>query len=253
MNEVFCQSCSMPIHDEALFGRESSGEINTNYCLYCFENGRFKQEDITMEEMIEYCVPFLIEDGMKEEEATSLLKQSIPYLKRWRKGGGTFQPIFKNKDAFTFMGISTRTRNEVEARQGGRIPSLWEQYYGQKVADKIGYSGSEEPTVALYSDYESDVSGEYQFSIGKSVKNVGDKVNDFYVKVIPASTYAVFTTEKGNLTDVVGKAWLDIWAWFQSSGLERTYTGDFEIYDERCMDLSNVQVDIYVAIKNTEL
>ena len=42
-------------------------------------------------------------------------------------------------------------------------------------------------------------------------------------------------------------AWIDIWKWFETSGVERTYTGDFELYDERCVDPDQAVVDIYIS------
>ncbi|MFC5589573.1 hypothetical protein ACFPRA_11775 [Sporosarcina soli] len=40
-----------------------------------------------------------------------------------------------------------------------------------------------------------------------------------------------------------------MWRWFEQEEVECTYTGDFEVYDERCLDPQNAQVDIYIAIK----
>jgi len=80
---VYCQSCGMPLHDEKLFGTEKENGRSTDYCIYCYEKGEFKQANITMEDMIEICVPFMKEDGMSEDEARVLLNQSLPSLKRW--------------------------------------------------------------------------------------------------------------------------------------------------------------------------
>ncbi|WP_129045576.1 zinc ribbon domain-containing protein [Companilactobacillus metriopterae] len=49
--EKFCQSCGMPLNSENL-GTESDGSKSSKYCNYCYENGKFIEPDITIEEMI---------------------------------------------------------------------------------------------------------------------------------------------------------------------------------------------------------
>lgn len=83
MTQTFCQSCAMPLKDEVL-ATEANGEKNPDYCIYCYENGAFKQPDLTMDEMIQVCVPFMVEEGMAQDEATRILKEQLPTLKRWQ-------------------------------------------------------------------------------------------------------------------------------------------------------------------------
>ena len=83
MKTVNCQSCGMPINEEKLFGTEKDGARSNEYCVYCYENGEFKQPDMTIEDMINVCVPHMKEDGMSEDKARTLLKQFLPTLKRW--------------------------------------------------------------------------------------------------------------------------------------------------------------------------
>nr|WP_259548674.1 zinc ribbon domain-containing protein [Heyndrickxia oleronia] len=249
MNQVFCQSCGMPMKESSVFGTELTGEKNKEFCLYCYENGEFKQPNMTMEEMIQFCIPFMVEEGMKEDEALTILQKSMPYLKRWRKSEPISEPKIVLKDGFTFMGINTRTTNAIEATPEGVIPSMWEKYYTGEIAAQIPNQVNPQHTIALYSNYESDVSSEYDFSIGTQVEEPNQSSNDFVIKTIPASNYAVFTTNQGKFTEIVPMAWIDIWKWFETSGVERTYTGDFELYDERCVDPDQAVVDIYIAIK----
>lgn len=84
MNDI-CQSCGMPMQ-ESDYGKNADGSVNKEYCKYCFHNGSFSKDE-TMEEMIESCIPFMIEDGecKTAEEARDMLKKVIPSLKRWKK------------------------------------------------------------------------------------------------------------------------------------------------------------------------
>ena len=80
----------MPLGDDGdMLGTETDGSKNGDFCIYCYEKGKFT-EDITMDEMINKCVPFMLEDnddtdeeGMTADEARAQLKQIFPKLKRW--------------------------------------------------------------------------------------------------------------------------------------------------------------------------
>lgn len=83
-NMKFCQSCAMPMTDDD-FGTEKDGSKSEEYCKYCYQNGEFTS-DITMEEMIDFCVPKTAEaTGMSEEEARKMSEEFFPQLKRWMK------------------------------------------------------------------------------------------------------------------------------------------------------------------------
>lgn len=84
MFKKICQSCGMPLTDDQLLGTEKGGDKSGEYCVYCYENGQFKQPDLTMEAMVEICVPHMKESGMKEEEARAMLNDVLPKLKRWQ-------------------------------------------------------------------------------------------------------------------------------------------------------------------------
>ena len=83
MNTI-CQSCSMTMGEDD-YGYNSDGSRNVDYCKYCFPNGKFGKDE-TMEEMIESCIPFWIEDGecKTPEEARERMRKLFPTLKRWR-------------------------------------------------------------------------------------------------------------------------------------------------------------------------
>ena len=84
MDMKVCQSCGMPMHTEEIFGTEANGGKNQEYCIYCFKDGAFQLPNVTMEQMMEICIPFMKEHGMPEEQARAILKEQLPKLKRWR-------------------------------------------------------------------------------------------------------------------------------------------------------------------------
>ena len=84
MEEKYCQSCAMPLNEE-LYGINADGSRSEDYCKYCFENGAFTGE-MTMEEMIEFCVPHMAGagSGMSEDAAREMMQKFFPSLKRWK-------------------------------------------------------------------------------------------------------------------------------------------------------------------------
>ena len=85
----FCQSCGMPLNDENR-GTNADGSKNEDYCMYCYQNGKFTN-DCTMDEMIEFCAQFVDEVNknmpkpMTKEEYKDMMRRYFPMLKRWKK------------------------------------------------------------------------------------------------------------------------------------------------------------------------
>lgn len=84
VNEKYCQSCGMPMgQTDEHYGTEADGSKSTDYCGYCYDKGAFTG-DCTMEQMIEICVPHVVQNaGMSEQAARDMMKQHFPMLKRW--------------------------------------------------------------------------------------------------------------------------------------------------------------------------
>lgn len=79
-----CESCGMPIHKLADFGTNKDGTINTEYCHFCYLQGKFVDHDISLEEKIEKNINIAHSMGMTKEEATILAHETLPTLKRWK-------------------------------------------------------------------------------------------------------------------------------------------------------------------------
>ena len=269
MNVTVCQSCGMPLTTPAQFGTEADGSTTREYCIYCYKEGMFQQPNITLEGMIEMCTTILREEGTDEDSARAMLRNQLPFLKRWSTSnpeGKTTLPVRnsaddteqhstdKDKSLLTqpvryitlpgkrLAGISTRTTNAIEMSGNGCIQGLWDRYFtsGQLPAPEAARYG-------CYTDYTDGINGEYTILVGHEVAADETLPAGMNSIELPPATYAVFTSRKGPMAEVVGEAWGAVWGWNNQN--ERTFTGDFELYDERSMDPANVQVDIYIAVK----
>lgn len=83
----FCQSCGMPLSAPDIYGTEQDGSASEHYCKYCYQDGAFTAP-MTMEEMIDFCVPMMVQGnpGMTEAKAREQMLQFFPMLLRWKKG-----------------------------------------------------------------------------------------------------------------------------------------------------------------------
>lgn len=156
------------------------------------------------------------------------------------------QPTIVKKEAFQLIGISITTNNEIEMSCDGKIPHLWTQYFQEQITNQIPNKTTQTETMALYSNYESDETGNYTYTIGFPVSTISDIPENMTSLTMPAATYAVFTTRKGPLSEIIAETWQDIWKWSKANN--RAFTIDFELYDERTFDPNDAQVDIYIAL-----
>ena len=87
-NLKHCQSCGMPMTEAEHFGKNTDESKNEDYCCHCYPDGAFPGE-CTMEEMIDICVPIIVEHGTCPDEtsARKMLSEFLPTLKRWKKQG----------------------------------------------------------------------------------------------------------------------------------------------------------------------
>jgi len=85
-NTIYCQSCGMPMSEESHYGKNTDGSKSEDYCCHCYPNGAFNNPNETLEEMIESCVPFIVEAGEcpDAESARKMLYELLPTFKRWK-------------------------------------------------------------------------------------------------------------------------------------------------------------------------
>jgi predicted transcriptional regulator YdeE len=116
------------------------------------------------------------------------------------------------------------------------------------MASKIPNRARTPAMFAVYSDYESDGTGEFAYMIGSEVTTADKIPAGLAVVRIPAQTYAVFTAT-GPMPDALLGVWMSIWG----TKLPRAYTVDFEQYDARFTRPKGKEADVYVAVNEDQL
>ena len=146
-------------------------------------------------------------------------------------------------DQFDIVGIRTRTINDGSAAKD--IPALWNRFMKEDIMNRIP-NREGNSIYCLYTEYESDHLHPYDVVLGCKVKSTDDIPEGFTHLHVPASENAQFLA-KGNIEhgEAVVATWMDIW----KSTLNRAYSVDYEVYDERSADLKNAEVDIFIALK----
>lgn len=152
------------------------------------------------------------------------------------------------------VGISARTNNANMFEMNptnNKIVSTVQKYFQGGLPEKINNRKKPGVTYCVYTDYESDFTGDYTYFIGEEVDSFDDLPEGFVTHTIPTQLYAKFTNGPGPMPGVCISMWQQIWQMtpedFKS---QRAYIADFEVYDERSLDHQNVTLDIYIGIKN---
>ena len=81
-----CQSCGMPLDkDPNKGGTNLDGSISDKYCSFCFQNGKFTDEGITLQEKIEKNIQIAVSQlNIPESEAREMAESLLPNLERWK-------------------------------------------------------------------------------------------------------------------------------------------------------------------------
>ncbi|MDR0799333.1 MAG: zinc ribbon domain-containing protein [Dysgonamonadaceae bacterium] len=86
-NEVkICQSCGMPLDkDPNKGGTNSDGSKSDKYCSFCYQNGKFLDEGITLQEKIEKNIRIAVAKmNIPESQARAMAGNQLPNLERWK-------------------------------------------------------------------------------------------------------------------------------------------------------------------------
>ena len=149
------------------------------------------------------------------------------------------------------IGTTVRTNNTNESTPStAKISPTVQKYFHEALANYIPNRKTPGNTYCVYTNYESDASGEYTYFIGEEVTDVTDIPEGLTQLVIPEQTYAKFTNGPAPMPAVCINAWHEIWNMTPDTmGGQRSYIADFELYDERAQDHERVELDIYIGIQ----
>ncbi|MFL0800962.1 MAG: GyrI-like domain-containing protein [Agarilytica sp.] len=146
--------------------------------------------------------------------------------------------IVNYKEKIIF-GISARTHNENEMNpQTAKIGTLVKRFDANVT---VNYQSGAR-VYNVYSNYESDASGEYSILVGSDSPE--SSAIELEQSVILEGKYMVFK-RSGEVPQIVIDTWMKIWTYFSDDNAEhkRTYTTDFEFYK------SQNEIEIYIAIE----
>ena len=158
------------------------------------------------------------------------------------KEGLSSEPEPRRAEGKRIAGLAIRTTNAAEFSPAtAKIPALWGRFASERWADKLERIGGFGPVTAVYSAYESDVSGSYQLLVGRQVSETATLVEPLQVVSAAPGSYLMFRCV-GPLPQAVIDGWRDVWAYFSGRAPARAYTYDLEI----CAEAG--AVEIWVAV-----
>lgn len=139
------------------------------------------------------------------------------------------------------MGIALRTTNE-NMQMAEDLPPFWGRFWRENTPKKIPNKKSAD-VIGLYCEYEKDHTKPYTLIAGCEVTLAADIPEGMVLKQVPASRYAVFHI-KGPFPDAL----METWQWIWQGHLNRTFTGDLEVYPPGFDPVENPDTLLYIAI-----
>lgn len=141
----------------------------------------------------------------------------------------------------TVVGLTGRMRND-DPGCGAVIGGMWQRLFEGGIFDAIPNKAGMS-TIGLYSDYETDMTGPYDVTIGCAVTDPDGRPEGTAVKTIPAGRYAEFVI-CGDVQQAVGEFWMEVW----KLPLPRAYTADFEEYRSAAKE-EEPEIHIFLSLK----
>lgn len=153
------------------------------------------------------------------------------------------------RDPVIVAGFQIRTTNVAELSGQGQIGSLWQRFFAKNLAAQIP-SRSSEALYAVYSNYESDENGAYDYLLGSPVSSIDNLPAGMTFAAIATGDYAVVTTDKGAVTRMVPGKWKEIWQMpAEELGGKRAFLTDYEVYGAKATNPYQAEVDIYLGLE----
>lgn len=73
----------MPLDDDGQISREPDGDLNEDYCKWCYTDGKFVYKSI--EELTDFLVEHMSNENFPPEQARKFFESQLPQLGHWRK------------------------------------------------------------------------------------------------------------------------------------------------------------------------
>lgn len=146
------------------------------------------------------------------------------------------------------IGIETRTTNQNgQAMQD--IGGLWNRFFSENIISKIPNAVNSN-VYAIYTDYESDYTGEYTTLLGLEVSSLDEIPSGLVGREFPKQNFKRFLA-KGAMPQAVAEAWQKIWE--QDKELNRLYQYDYELYTEKSQQSDLSEVEIFIGVKDSNI
>jgi AraC family transcriptional regulator len=161
-------------------------------------------------------------------------------------GDYKMEPKFIEKEAFKVIGVALNT-TIIENENSQSIPKFWGSFNQSGRAEEIPNRVYPDTMLGMCADNKAD--GAFTYLICSEVKSLDQVPEGMVARTIAGGRYAVFTS-RGKIPDSIQTAWQYIFnTWLPQSGFDHSGTEDFELYDGRCANLEDAEVDIYIPIK----
>jgi AraC family transcriptional regulator len=181
------------------------------------------------------------------------------------KKGGTFrrgfvrkevEPKIVKRERITLVGLSffgDPFREKGGWTEENEIGRLWRRFMSYLEDDRLQMPGSRD-VQACYEVHilhpETRETGEYEIFTGFETEDTSCTPPEFLLKVLPASSYAVFTFRGEEITS----DWHQMIyrSWMPKSGYREAYQYSLQLYDERFKGLDRLEestIDLYVPVE----
>lgn len=137
------------------------------------------------------------------------------------------------------IGIGLKASNSRPAEIGAH----WQRFWAEGVPGRVPNKAREE-VISLYTAYQGDHTQPYTLVAGCPVTSLDEIPEGMEGFTIPSARYARIVA-KGPMPGAVVAGWQ--WVW--SSGLERAYTADFDVYGAAAANPGAGEAEIFVAVK----
>ena len=157
-------------------------------------------------------------------------------------------PKIEDRNAFIVVGVTVRTNNAREAGGQGQIPQMWQGAMQSGVLESIP-NRTGDGLVVVYSDYASDYTGDYNYTLGYRVTSADKIPPGMVAKTIHAGKYAAMTSEQGAPQVVIPALWQRIAGMTpEQLGGARAYQTDFETFGDTT-DWGNMEMTAHIGLK----